>query len=214
MSHLVELFTVFVIQLFIVVDPVAGIPVFLTITPNKAELERRSMARRGCAIGCIIIIFFLAGGHHVLTYFGIQTSAVQICGGILLFVISLDLLYGRATGTEISSRETRLAEAKQDISVTPLAIPILAGPGAIATSIIFAGRTNSAVEFVVLIAGCTIVFAATYLCLHWADHLNRIIGDLGMTILTRIMGLLIAFISVQYVIDGTRTLLSCGFSSK
>ena len=214
MTHLLELFTVFVIQLFIVVDPVAGIPVFLTITPNKDERERRALARRGCVIGCIIIIFFLAGGHQVLTYFGIQTPAVQICGGILLFVISLDLLYGRATGTEISSREARLAEAKQDISVTPLAIPILAGPGAIATSIIFAGRSTSLVEFGVLIIGAMTVFAATYLCLHWAGHLNRIIGDLGMTILTRIMGLLIAFISVQYVIDGVRSLLACGFPAK
>jgi multiple antibiotic resistance protein len=214
MTHLLELFTVFVIQLFIVVDPVAGIPVFLTITPNKTREERHTLALRGCIIGCIIIIFFLAGGHQILTYFGIQTPAVQICGGILLFVISLDLLYGRATGTEISSREARLAEAKQDISVTPLAIPILAGPGAIATSIIFAGRTTGAVEFGVLIAGTTLVFAATYLFLHWADYLNRVIGDLGMTILTRIMGLLIAFISVQYVIDGVRTLLACGFPSR
>lgn len=214
MEHLLELFTVFVIQLFIVVDPAAGIPVFLAITSNKTGGERRILARRGCTIGCVIIIFFLAGGHKVLSYFGIQTPAVQICGGILLFVISLDLLYGRATGTEISSRETRLAEAKEDISVTPLAIPILAGPGAIATSIIFAGRTTSLPEFGVLIAGCVVVFAATYLCLHWADNLNRVIGDLGMTILTRIMGLLIAFISVQYVIDGVRTLLSCGFPSK
>jgi multiple antibiotic resistance protein len=211
MTHLAELFTVFIIQLFIVVDPVAAIPVFLAITPNKRGEERRRLALRGCCIGCLIIIFFLAGGHQVLTYFGIQTAAVQICGGILLFVISLDLLYGRATGTEISGRETKLAEAKQDISVTPLAIPILAGPGAIATSIIFAGRGNSVAEFGVLIAGCIIVFAATYLSLHWADNLNRSVGDLGMTILTRIMGLLIAFISVQYVIDGVRTLLTCGF---
>ena len=139
---------------------------------------------------------------------------MQICGGILLFVISLDLLYGRATGTETSSRETRLAEIKQDISVTPLAIPILAGPGAIATSIIFAGRSTGLLDFAVLIAGSITVFAATYLCLHWADQLNRVIGDLGMTILTRLMGLLIAFISVQYVIDGVRTLLSCGFPSR
>ena len=214
MEHLLELFTVFVIQLFIVVDPVAGIPVFLAITPNKSGGERRTLALRGCSIGCLIIVFFLAGGHQVLTYFGIQTPAVQICGGILLFVISLDLLYGRATGTETSSRETRLAEIKQDISVTPLAIPILAGPGAIATSIIFAGRSTGLLDFAVLIAGSITVFAATYLCLHWADQLNRVIGDLGMTILTRLMGLLIAFISVQYVIDGVRTLLSCGFPSR
>jgi len=214
MTHLAELFTVFVIQLFIVVDPVAGIPLFLAITPKKTGEERRLLALRGCGIGCLIIIFFLAGGHPVLTYFGIQTSAVQICGGILLFVISLDLLYGRVTGTEISGREAKLAEAKQDISVTPLAIPILAGPGAIATSIIFAGRTTSLLEFGLLIAGTVVVFGATYLCLHWADYLNRVIGDLGMTILTRIMGLLIAFISVQYVLDGVRTLLARGFFGK
>ena len=196
------------IQLFIIVDPIACVPVFIAITPNKTIGERRATARRSCIIACIVIIIFLAAGAHILRYFGIETSAVRISGGILLFIISLELLYGRTTGTEISSREELLAESKQDVSVTPLAIPLLAGPGAIATSIIFAGRSISPLEFAALFAGAVVVFFSTYLFLHWADHLHRAVGVLGMTILTRIMGLLLAFIAVQYVIDGVRTLLA------
>jgi multiple antibiotic resistance protein len=133
-----ELLTVFVIQLFIIVDPLAGIPIFLAITPGKTKLERRAMARRSCIVAFLVIVFFLVAGASILDYFGIKTSAVRICGGILLFIISLELLYGRATGTETSSREEQLAEEKEDVSVTPLAIPLLAGPGAIATTLAFA----------------------------------------------------------------------------
>ncbi len=214
MAHLQEIFFVFIVQLFIVVDPFAGVPVFLAITPSKTSEERRSLARRGCAVACLLIVFFLTAGPYLLRYFGIQLMAVQICGGILLFVIALELLYGRPTGTEITSRETRLAGEKEDISVTPLAIPVLAGPGAIATSIIFAGRAASPLESGLLVIGAVAVFAATYLFLHWADHLLQFMGDLGMTIMTRIVGLIIAFISVQYVIDGVRAVISCGLAPR
>ncbi len=214
MAHYQEIFFVFIVQLFIVVDPFAGVPVFLAITPRKTREERRSLARRGCAVACLLIIFFLTAGRYLLRYFGIQLMAVQICGGILLFVIALELLYGRPTGTEITSRETRLAGEKEDISVTPLAIPVLAGPGAIATSIIFAGRSASPLDSGLLVTGAVLVFAATYLFLHWADHLLQLMGDLGMTIMTRIVGLIIAFISVQYVIDGVRAVISCGLPPK
>jgi multiple antibiotic resistance protein len=210
MRHALELFTVFVIQLFIIVDPIAGIPVFLAITPNKTVAERRTMARRSCTIACTVIIFFLAVGVHILAYFGIDISAVRVCGGVLLFIISLELLYGHATGTGTSSREERLAEVKPDVSVTPLAIPLLAGPGAIATCIIFAGRARSAIDYGILIAGAIIVFTITYFFLHWADRLHGIIGVLGMTVATRIMGLLLSFIAVQYVINGVQILMQHG----
>ena len=208
MKHALELFTLFVVQLFIIVDPIACIPVFIAITPNKTMVERRATARRSCIIACIVIIFFLAAGSHILRYFGIETAAVRMSGGILLFIISLELLYGQTTGTEISSREERLAGSKQDVSVTPLAIPLLAGPGAIATSIIFAGQAATLPEFLALFAGAAVIFFATYLFLHWADHIYRAVGVLGMTVVARIMGLLLAFIAAQYVIDGARALLA------
>ena len=206
MSHAFELFAVFAVQLFIIVDPIAGIPIFISITQTKTRSEQRITARRGCIIACLVIVLFLAAGSHILNYFGIETSAVRIAGGILLFVIALELIYGQATRTETSSREEQLAEAKPDVTVTPLAIPLLAGPGAIATSIIFAGRTASLVDLGALCAGAIVVFAITYFFLHWADHIYHAVGVLGMTVMARIMGLLLAFIAVQYVIDGIRNL--------
>lgn len=207
MTRYMELLTVFVIQLFIIVDPLAGIPIFLAITPSKTKLERRAIARRGCFIAFIIIVFFLVAGASILGYFGIKTAAVQIGGGILLFIISLELLYGRATGTETSSREERLAEEKEDVSVTPLAIPLLAGPGAVATTLVFAGQAGSTLDFATLVTGAAIVFVVVYVVLHWAEELARVIGALGMKIVTRTMGLLLAFIAVQYVLDGIRAFL-------
>lgn len=202
-----DLISVFFIQLFIIVDPLAGIPIFLAITPNKTTLERRSLARRSCIIAFIVIAFFLLAGPTILDWFGVKAAAVSICGGILLFIISLELLYGRATGTETSRREEQLAEEKEDISVTPLAIPLLAGPGAIATTLAFAGRADSTLAFAALVSSAAFVFLVVYLVLHWSEKLTIVIGPLGMKIITRIMGLLLAFIAVQYVIDGVRTVI-------
>jgi multiple antibiotic resistance protein len=208
MNPYLELFTVFAIQLFIIVDPIAGIPIFLAITPHKSKAERRATARRSCVIAFIVIVFFLLAGPYILAYFGIKTSAVRVCGGVLLFLIAYELLHGRATGTGTTSREERLAEEKEDVSVTPLAIPLLAGPGAIATTLIFGGRADSVFAMAVLAAGAATVFGFTYLFLYWADELARVIGALGLRIVTRIAGLLLAFIAVQYVIDGAKTLLT------
>ncbi|MDD2272999.1 MAG: MarC family protein [Desulfuromonadaceae bacterium] len=198
----IELFTVLVVQLFIIVDPLTSVPVFLAITPGKSTGERRTIARRSCIIAFFIIVFFLVAGSPILDYFGITTSAVRICGGILLFIISLELLYGRTTRTQMSSREERLAEEKGDVTVTPLAIPLLAGPGAIATTLVFAGRAENMLAFAILIAGVALVFGCAYIILHWAEQLSGVIGPLGMKIMTRTMGLLLAFIATQYVIDG------------
>lgn len=208
MGGYLGLLTVYVVQLFIIVDPLAGIPIFLAITPNKSKVQRRATARRSCVIAFIVIIFFLLAGPYLLNYFGIKTSAVRICGGILLFLIALELLHGRATSTGTTSREERLAEEKEDVSVTPLAIPLLAGPGAIATTLIFAGRATDVWSVLVLCEGAAIVFALTYLFFYWADELGKMVGALGMRIVTRIAGLLLAFISAQYVIDGARSLVT------
>jgi multiple antibiotic resistance protein len=199
-----ELFIAFTIQLFVVVDPLLGIPIFLAITPQRAFGERERMARRGCLVAFLVIVFFLLAGPPVFGYFGIGTAAVRICGGILLFVIALEMLYGRMTGTGTSPREERLAGEKEDISITPLAIPLLAGPGAIATALLFAGRAATPVEYLGLLGGSALVFATTYLFLRRAELMVRVVGNLGMTILTRIMGLILAFLSVQYVLDGLR----------
>lgn len=199
-----ELFTVFALQLFIIVDPVAGAPVFLAITPGDSRRQRRTMAIRGCLAAFAILVFFILGGRWVMAYFGIETPSVRICGGLLLFAISLEMLYGRVTGTGTSRREERLAETKDDISITPLGFPLLAGPGAIATCLIFVEQARSPAAYLALLAGVAAVFLATGLLLSRADDLNRLLGAFGATIVTRLMGLVLAFLAVQYVVDGIR----------
>lgn len=192
----------FTIQLFIIVDPVAAVPLFFAITPRDTAEERRRMARRGCFVAFLVVAFFLLAGPPTLGYFGIGTPAVRICGGILLFVIALEMLYGRFTGTGTSPTEERLAGEKEDISITPLAIPLLAGPGAITTALIFAGRAEGPLDYATLLLGCALVFGVTDLFFRRGDIILRLLGNLGMTIVTRIMGLVLAFLAVQYVLDG------------
>lgn len=204
MAGFVDFFLAFFIPMFIIVDPLAGLPVFLAITPNNSPAERRRLARRGCLVAFGVVLFFLFAGPVLIGYFGITTQAVRICGGILLFVIGLEMIYGRVSGSETSPRERRLAAAKEDISITPLAIPLLAGPGAIATVLIFAGKAQGGADYLALLLGSAAVFSLSYLFLRQADRLMQWIGILGATILTRIMGLVLAFLAVQYVIDGLR----------
>lgn len=199
-----ELLVTFIVQMIILVDPVAGAPVLLAITPDNSRSERRSMALRGCLVAGLVICFFILAGPWLLGYFGIQTEAVQICGGVLLFFIAIEMLYGRTSGTEISRREERLAETKKDVSITPLAVPLLAGPGAIATALLFAGRASGLYDCLILLLGTCLVFAVTCLFLWHAELLERVLGRLGMAVVTRILGLILAFVAVQYAIDGVR----------
>jgi len=210
MTSALELLSAFALQLFIIVDPVAGVPVFLAITPDNSPAERSAMARRGCLAAFFVVAFFILIGRWLLAYFGIQTASVRICGGILLFVIALEMLYGRPTGTGTSRREERLAEAKDDVSIAPLAVPLLAGPGAIATALIFADRAAAPLDWLALLVAAAAVFGVTLLILQRADDLAGWLGSLGTAVLTRIMGLLLAFLAIQYVVDGIRTIFGQG----
>jgi multiple antibiotic resistance protein len=204
MIHFQDLFVHFFFQLFIIVDPLVALPVFLAITPNRTHEERKAIALRGSIIAFFVIVFFLIGGGFLLGYLGIGTSAVRICGGALLFLIGLEMLYGRQSRTETSFREERLAEEKEDVSVTPLAIPLLTGPGAIATTLLFAAKAHSLFGLLLLLLSAAAVFVLTFLVLWKGKWIADLIGQLGLTVLTRVMGLLVAFISVQYIIDGVK----------
>ncbi|HAD04041.1 MAG: hypothetical protein A2091_13230 [Desulfuromonadales bacterium GWD2_61_12] len=205
MPPLFELFGSFLLQLLVVVDPVAGVPLFIAITPLAGSSERRVMALHGCLAAFAIVTFFLLCGPLLLSWLGISVAAVRICGGVLLFAIALEMLYGRPTRTGTSPREEQLAGAKDDISITPLAFPLLAGPGAIATTLLFAPRVTSVASAFVLLAAAALVFLGTLLLLWRSEVLLRLVGALGATIVTRLMGLVLAFLAVQYAIDGVRS---------
>lgn len=199
--------TTFLIQMIIIVDPVVAMPVLLAITPRSTPAERQRTARRGCCVAFLFSAFFLLAGPLFLTRFGIGTPAVLITGGLLLLLIALEMLYGRMTGTGTTPREERLAEERADVSVFPLAFPVLAGPGAVVTCLIFAAQMPQLQQRLALLVASLGVFLLTYLLLARADLLMKLIGSLGVSIASRIMGLLLALLAMQYHITGSAAIL-------
>lgn len=197
-------FASLVVNLFLIIDPVGCIPLFATITRKDSPRERRKMIRRAVLIAFIVLAFFAIVGRFVLSSFGVSIAAVKIAGGVLLFGIGLEMLYGRVSRTESTEPEEREAAEKTDVSVTPLAIPLLAGPGSIAAVILFTGSfTGSSAIFGVLIALVAVMFAS-WLILNFTEKLIIVFGHIGIRVIARVMGLLLLFVATQFVLDGLK----------
>ena len=132
-------FATIVFNLFLIIDPIGCLPIFIAITKDNTKKERRAMIRRAVIIAFLVLVFFAIVGHPLLSYFAIGTPAMRIAGGILLFIIGIEMLYGRVSRTETTEKEEEEAVEKEDVSITPLAIPFLAGPGAITAVVLFSG---------------------------------------------------------------------------
>jgi multiple antibiotic resistance protein len=194
------------LSLFVIVDPVGCLPVFATITGRKSRAQRRATVRRAVTIAFCVLVLFALAGHWMLGYLGIGMPAVRIAGGILLFLIGIEMLYGRVTQTSTSAGEEEEAQEKDDVSVTPLAIPLLAGPGSIAAVILLSGDAGRVRDVVPVLVAIALVLGTTWLLLSTMETLLRILGRIGVRVVARVMGLLLLFLSVQQVIDGLRAL--------
>lgn len=195
-----------VLSLFVIVDPVGCLPVFAAITRRKTKDQRKATIRRAVTIALCVLVVFALAGHWMLAYLGIGMPAVRIAGGILLFLIGIEMLYGRVTQTTTSAGEEEEAVEKDDVSVTPLAIPLLAGPGSIAAVILLSGDAGELRAVAPVVAAIAVVLGATWLLFSTTDTLLRLLGRIGVRVVGRVMGLLLLFLSVQQVIDGLRAL--------
>lgn len=193
-------------SLFVIVDPVGCLPVFAAITRRKTREQRRATIRRAVTIAFCVLVFFALLGHWMLASLGIGMPAVRIAGGVLLFLIGIEMLYGRITQTTTSAGDEEEASEKEDVSITPLAIPFLAGPGSIAAVILLSGNAGAPREVVPVVAAVALVMAATWLLLRTTDTLLAVLGRIGVRVVARVMGLLLLFLSVQQVIDGLQAL--------
>lgn len=187
--------------LFVVIDPPGLVPLFIALTRGMGPARRRAMALRACLIAAFLLTMFGIAGEAILGFVGISMPAFRIAGGILLFLTALDMLFERRT----QRREGQQAEPDHDPSVFPLATPLIAGPGAIASMILLIGQGggNWAATFTVmaLMWGMMIV---TFLFLLASPPLERLLGRTGTIVITRLLGMLLAALSVQFVIDGVR----------
>ena len=187
--------------LFVVIDPPGLVPLFIALTVGMNAERRSAMARRACIIATVLLLMFGLAGETVLGFIGISMPAFRIAGGILLFLTALDMLFERRT----QRREGQTADPDHDPSVFPLATPLIAGPGAIATMILLVGQSGPGWGGTVAVMGLLLaMMLATYLFLLASPPLERLLGRTGTIVITRLLGMLLAALSVQFVIDGVR----------
>lgn len=187
------------IALFIIVDPVGIVPVFISLLGRFKETERQAMIRRSVIIAGITLLVLTLLGNVIFSILGVGMYSFRIAGGILLLIISVEMLFGRRTKTGISDN---LEMEKDDVVIMPMAIPLLTGPGAITTGIMLFDTAGGMLNRIFLIIDIILVFFVSYWILSRLDYIYRILGPTGTRVVIRIMGLMLSAIAVQFVISG------------
>jgi multiple antibiotic resistance protein len=190
------------VTLLVVVDPLGLAPIFAALTRGYPEKRKREAAIRGTTLGAAILFLFALVGDVLLEALGIGIPAFRIAGGVLLFLLSLDMIFASPTGLRSRTvREQEEISYEHDVSVFPLAIPLLAGPGAITSVLLYTGE-RSATELVAFVAVLLTVLLLSLVSLLLAPRIMRLFGETGSNVLTRVLGVLLAALAVQFVLDG------------
>lgn len=204
MLNLVHLWGIFlgtIIGLLPIINPLAAAPTFLAITEHQTATQRREQALKGCLYMVAILVSFLIGGSFIMGFFGISIPGLRIAGGILMAGIGMSMLAAHRT-SEDEKVEREAARRKTDISFSPLAMPMLSGPGSIAVTLGFTSLATDWTDYFAIIAGIVVVAAVTYLVLRISGKIVNFIGPVGLNAMTKIMGFLIMSIGVQFVVNG------------
>jgi multiple antibiotic resistance protein len=202
LKEILEFALLAVTSVFFLVDPFAVIPLFLAVTESSPEVERRQVARRAAWTCAIVLRTFSVAGSLIFKAFGITLPAFKIAGGIILLQIGLDMLQARQSGTKSTPEETQEGAAKADASIIPLGMPMLAGPGAISTVMVLVGESRTMWQHVIVYATIVLTSVVSYLVLRGAGRVRGYMGETGIRILSRLMGLLLVALAVQFVANG------------
>lgn len=188
-------------SLLAIVDPIGLVPWFLAITPNDSPQVRERMARIACLVAAIILMGFAAAGSWIFKLLGLTLPAFQIAGSILLLLIGLDMLQARHSNVQGTAEDAHAGSMKDDVAITPLAVPMLAGPGALSNTLILVNQISRPFDWVLLYLSIGLVCGISYLTLRLAAHGAVWLGPIVMRVLTRLMGLIVAAIAVQFMIN-------------
>jgi multiple antibiotic resistance protein len=197
-----------VVTLFVTIDPPGLAPLFMVLTAGRSIAERRAVAIRATLIAAVVLVAFALVGEPLINVLGISLPAFRIAGGLLLFVIAFEMVFGRREERKSATAQTVVErDDLRNVAVFPLAIPLIAGPGAISATILLASQAPDAsgtaglIALIVLMIGaCLIVFLA-------ADRIERALGDTGRIVVSRLLGLILAALSVQFVADGVTAIV-------
>ena len=197
-----QFFFVALSSIFFLVDPIAAVPTFLIITATAQQQHRRRMARRAAWTCFIVLCSFAAGGKLIFKLFGITLPAFRIAGGVILLLIGIDMLRARRSQTKETPSETEESIEKEDVGIIPLGVPMLAGPGSISTVMVLVGGAPEWWYAITVFTAIAIIAILSYWVLAGADRVRGYLGETGIRILTRLMGLLLTAIAVQFMLNG------------
>lgn len=190
------------VTLLVVVDPPGVVPIFVALTEGADAAKRRATVKRAVIVALLVALFFLVAGRSLLSYLGVTIHAFAISGGVLLFATALPMLFGHRGGLQAPEREER-PTAGEDIAIFPLAIPLLSGPGAIATILLLTSQANGDVRRLVALGlAVVLVYVVTLITLRLGGRLMARIGEGKVHIVTRVMGIILAALAVQFILNG------------
>ncbi len=188
--------------IFTIVNPLGAVGPFLGMTRRDTPEKRTQTASRACFMAAGVLLVCAAAGGFVFEFFGITLPALKIAGGCLLFIVGMDMVNARASGAKGTTEEQREGELKEDIAVFPLAVPLLSGPGSMVTVFILAERAKTLPEYGIIFLSIAITMVLSWLVLRQASRLARLLGATGINVTSRIMGLILAAIAVQFILTG------------
>jgi multiple antibiotic resistance protein len=189
-------------SIFFLVDPFAALPTFLAITEGADPARRRRIARKGAFTAFIVLGTFAFTGEAIFKLFGITLPAFELAGGVILLLIGLDMLEAKRSPTQEAVGDTVAAAQKEDAGIVPLGVPMLAGPGAITSVMVLVGQVQSHWQMVAILVSIVVTAAVCYFVLGHSDKVVRLLGDTGIRILVRVMGLLLVALAAQYFVNG------------
>jgi multiple antibiotic resistance protein len=205
---LLSLLIGYFIAIFAIVNPITAMPVFLVLTETNTEAERNRQALKASFYMVAILVLFLFGGGYIITFFGISLDGIRIAGGIMIMNWAFSLLNPKEGGRKLDDESENEAKEKPDISFSPLAMPLLSGPGSIAVVMSFAAQGLTVSNYVLVTAAIVLTAVASYLVLRLAPLIVGMLGKTGMTGFTRMMGFIALCIGVQFIINGVRPILA------
>ena len=194
-------------SLIVIINPVMVTSVFITLTANATPRAKRTIIQKTTIIAFLVLLVFAISGTLVFKFFSITIGAFQIAGGIILFSVAMGMLHATASRTKQTPEEMDEAMSRDDIAVVPLAIPMVSGPGAITTVIVLSGEARAIPSMAILFLAIVVAMVIVFIMLRNAARIQKYLGPSGLNITTRLMGLVLAAVAVQFVIRGVESIL-------
>ena len=191
-------------SIFVIVNPISGVMAFVSMTSHLSKADKIYVAKRSVLVACVIAIIFSVLGDIILNLFNITADSLRVAGGILLFLVAIDMLFARTTRESITSEELKDAEQRENISIFPIAMPLLTGPGAITTIIVLIRTAGNLNLKLTVIGAILLTFIITFLIFRFSDYFNKVVGRTGMLVMTRLMGLFLGAIAVDFIFTGIK----------